>query len=378
MICSRCKREIPDESNFCMYCGKKLHRDKTIEKKRANGEGCIYKRNGTYTVRITTGITVDSNGKRKLLFKYKGGFATKTEALKYASEMQQNPNVKAPKSFSNIFADWKQLYSDRIKKHSMDGYNGAFNHYKALWGVKIDKITARRLQECIDKCPAGKRTKQLMKVIANLLFKYAIDEQMITINAAQNLYTGNDPTTSREPITEKELLIIEKAFDTEFYAKYIYALCYLGYRPSEFLNLTKSDFHFEDGVEWFVGGSKTEAGKDRAVTIPPKISWIIHERLDCPDSEYLFPKYSKKDGKASCMSESYFRKHVFSPLMERLGIEGKVPYSARHTYSNKIKKAVGADRDKAALIGHSDYETTKKYYQSTDLEERKQITDQLN
>lgn len=377
MICSRCKREIPDESEFCMFCGKKIHRNKSQDKKRANGEGCIYKRNGTYTVRITTGVTLDSNGKKKLLFKYKGGFNTKAEALKYASEASIQPNMKSPKSFSAIYADWKQVYHERIKKHSMDGYNGAFNHYKPLWGVKIDKITARRLQECINKCPAGKRTKQLMKVIANLLFKYAIDEQMITVNAAQNLYTGNDPTSSREPITEKELQIIEKAFDVEIYAKYIYAMCYLGYRPGEFLGLTKSDFHFEGDTEWFIAGNKTTAGKDRAVTIPPKISWIIHERLECADSEYLFPKYSKKDGRASAMSEAYFRKHVFKPLMERLGIEGKVPYSARHTYSNKIKHAVGADRDKAALIGHSDYKTTKKYYQSTDLEERKQITDQL-
>ena len=77
------------------------------------------------------------------------------------------------------------------------------------------------------------------------------------------------------------------------------------------------------------------------------------------------------------MDEAYFRKWVFNPLMKRLGIEGKVPYSARHTYADKIKKVSGAERDKAALMGHADYALTKKIYQSTDLEDRKAITDQL-
>ena len=376
MICSRCKKVLPDESLFCMFCGKKLHKDRS-EKKRANGEGYIYKRGEKFYIRITIGSEVLPSGKKRLLHKYKGGFTTKIEALNYLKTLKQQPDLKKPKNLQAVYEDWKKVYEDRITKHSMDGYRGAFNHYRTLWDTKVDKITARRLQECLNKCPAGKRTKQLMKVIANLLFKYAIDEQMVTINPAANLYVGNDPTTSREPITEKELEVIAKAFETEPYAKYIYALCYLGYRPTEFLRLTKSDFHFEDGVEWLIGGMKTDAGRDRAVTVPPKISWIIHERLDCPDSEYLFPKYGKKDGKASLMSEEYFRKHVFYPLMERLGIEGKVPYSTRHTYSNKIKNVQGADRDKAALIGHSDYKTTQKFYQSTDLEDRKKITDKL-
>lgn len=54
-----------------------------------------------------------------------------------------------------------------------------------------------------------------------------------------------------------------------------------------------------------------------------------------------------------------------------------MPYSTRHTYANKIKRVSGADRDKAALMGHADYDTTKKHYQSTDLDDRKSITDQL-
>jgi len=43
------------------------------------------------------------------------------------------------------------------------------------------------------------------------------------------------------------------------------------------------------------------------------------------------------------MTDEYLNKHVFKPLSERLGIApGKVPYSARHTYSDKLKAAEGS------------------------------------
>ena len=63
--------------------------------------------------------------------------------------------------------------------------------------------------------------------------------------------------------------------------------------------------------------------------------------------------------------------------MEKLGIVGKVPYATRHTYANKIKAVVGDEKDKAGLMGHASYDTTRKHYQTTSLPEAKAITDQI-
>ena len=78
------------------------------------------------------------------------------------------------------------------------------------------------------------------------------------------------------------------------------------------------------------------------------------------------------------MSDAYFRESVFKPLMSRLGIaEGKVPYGARHTYSDKLKNAGGDDKAKAALMGHTDYNFTKKKYQSTSLEDLQAVVESI-
>ena len=54
-----------------------------------------------------------------------------------------------------------------------------------------------------------------------------------------------------------------------------------------------------------------------------------------------------------------------------------VPYSCRHTFSNLLKDVSGSDKDKADLMGHQDYQTTKRMYQSAEILAKKAITDKL-
>ena len=76
------------------------------------------------------------------------------------------------------------------------------------------------------------------------------------------------------------------------------------------------------------------------------------------------------------MNDKMFRDVAFNPLMEAIGIKGRVPYSCRHTFANLMKNVKGSDTDKAALIGHADASMTK-YYQSPDYDSLRNITDNL-
>lgn len=96
---------------------------------------------------------------------------------------------------------------------------------------------------------------------------------------------------------------------------------------------------------------------------------IIEEQLKTP-GEYLFPCYN-----GTQMTVNHFQK-VFRGIMDALGIEGMVPYSCRHTFSNLLKNVKGSDTDKASLMGHADASMTK-YYQSADYKSLKAITDKI-
>lgn len=345
-------------------------------KSRGNGQGTAYKRGRTWTAQAVIGyrFSQDESKQPIPIKRTKGGFATKKAALEYVPTLLSGKtgNQKV-QPFITVMENWRDMYAKRISEKTMEGYVGAFRHFEPLHYMNINAITAVDLQSCLDNCGHGKRTKQTMKVTAGLIFKYAKDAKMVSDNPAENLYVGNDATTHYEPLTDGELKLIEQSALP--YSDYVVALSYLGFRPTEFFALKKTDYHTDGDVHYLVGGIKTEAGIDRAVTIPPHILAIIQHQLSCPSTDFLFPR--KTDAGYDQMPTRYFNKFVWHPMMEKLGIVGKVPYATRHTYANKMKSVSGDEKDKAGLMGHASYETTRKHYQTTSLAEKKAITDQL-
>lgn len=349
--------------------------------KRPNGTGNAYRRGKTWTARcVDHYVPADNADGFKPVWKTKGGFRTKKDAINYLPELIRSVrNEHPPAPFLEVFEAWKGSYTDRISAKTMEGYVSAFRHFEPLHYIRIDTISTTDLQRCITECKHGKRTKQLMKVIAGLVFKYAMDDSQIQRNPAENIYIGKDETTHYAPLTEEELARVEASGLP--YSDYVVAMCYLGHRPAEFFALKKTDLHREGQICYLIGGIKTEAGKDRAVTIPPKIMPIIQRRLAVEGTDLLFPRQDKTRAGApagfSEMPVRYFNKFVWHPLMDALGLEGRVPYATRHTYANKIKRATGDEKDKAGLMGHASYDTTRTHYQTTSLEEKAAITDQM-
>lgn len=355
--------------------------------------GCAYQRPGqkTWTVEVVVGWKFpngDPSKPKRAVRKTKGGFRTKKEALDYVSKLQHSGAVRVRMSMEELYEEWEKHYTPRVGESTMDGYYYAYQHFAPLHGVYMDLIRAEDLQECMDECKAGKRTHENMRCVANLLWKYAIDTNILDRNVAANLFTGKGRSVQREALTVEEEQAIKSFIGKERYAEYIYCLCWLGFRPGEMLELRKDQLFRgtvtidKNAVDiwYFVNGKKTDSGRDRVVVVPDEILPVILDRMFVPGTNLVFPQYQfnrKKEPKFEGFKEmhhSYLNKHVFKPLMEKLGInKEKVPYSARHSYADKLKNAVGTDRDKAALIGHSNYLFTQDKYQSSHMKDLYEI-----
>lgn len=351
-------------------------------KQRGNGQGTVFRRGSTYTAQVVVGWKTSADGSHLIpVRRSRGGFASRKDAANYCAQLYAASAKPSRLTLQQLYDEWDPYYSPRVGKSCMDNYKYAFKHFAPLHGIFIDLITAADLQKCMDDCPAGKRTHENMRCTAGLLWAYALDRELVDRDITNNLYIGKGKTIKRQPITEQELEIIRKAIGKEPYAEYVYAQCFLGFRPGEFLALTKNDIYLENGQLFLIGGSKTEAGTDRLVPVPDAIRDIIRQRLRVRGTEYLFPRQLiVKDKPAGWkpMSHDYYNKHIFKPLMQRLGIaEGKTPYCARHTYANKLKNADGDNADKAAIMGHTDYAFTQHAYQTTSADDLKLIAKSL-
>ena len=381
MNCVKCKRSFQDDALFCPYCGRKQgNLPKKRTKSRGNGTGCAYY---DPVHRYWIAQTVDGyrkpEDKTKQMIpikKTKGGFKRREDALAYCHELK-NQKPELPKiTLKGLYDAWEPWYSPRVDKDTFGCYRAAFAHFKALHERVVREITAGDLQKCMDDCDKGHRTHQNMKCTAGLLWSYAMDHNYADRDITNNLYIGKGASVQREPLTDLEVEKIRKQIGKDRYAAYVYALCYLGFRPGEMLEIKKDQVTEHNGTLFITEGKKTDAGRDRIVPVHEKIRSIVEQQMKLEGTEYLFPMHIlNRKGEFQgykVMTDNYFNKYAFRPLADKLKIpKNKVPYSARHTFSDKLKDAAGTDKVKASLIGHSDYKFTQKKYQSTNLDELK-------
>lgn len=373
MTCIRCGKEIPEGSKYCNLCGAKQIRERSV-KSRSNGSGTVFKdSNGKWTAQYTIGWD-EKDGKLLRKRRKKTGFSTKREALEHLPLLKQELPQHDPKiKFKDMYNKWLEIHSEKVSKSTLDCYKSAYKYYAPLYYSEVAKIRTEHLQLCIDECPHGKRTKQNMKVLGTCLFKYAMQHDIVDKNYAEFLYIKKEEKTERTAFSAQQLQTMWENLNTVPEAKYILILCYTGMRLGEMLSAETAKYHPRDG--YFITGSKTEAGKDRIITISPKIMPFF---TDFGKGKYLFFSGDKK------FSEKDFRSKIFYHTLNVLGMNDVnsngthklSPHCCRHTFATLMKNVDAPNTDKQKLIGHSSFEMTA-HYTHTDIDSLKKITDNI-
>lgn len=172
MQCKKCGAQIPDGSRFCCACGKP-QMPVTRRKKRGNGQGYVFKAaNGTWRASVTLGYIVQSDGTMRRKTRTKCGFVTKKEALAALPDLKKAQAKRRDPTFKELYDAWFPTH--KADDSTLGCYRAAIKYFSPIWMMKISDVDIDDLQDCIDECPRGKRTKENMRATCGLMYKYGI------------------------------------------------------------------------------------------------------------------------------------------------------------------------------------------------------------
>lgn len=391
-INKRCNRELQDDFIFCPYCGKNQSSDKPKSRRRTKGTGSIYIRKDNKSKPYAAASSV--TGKQV----YLGAFATKREAENALKDYEYNPVNGFNMTLEQLHEKWiKTKAYQKLGKSVKSNYASAWIKLEPIHKRKFRDLRTSDYQYIIDyydnphhEVGAGGKLKYLdkngkgtykvtstpkiceglgysalhkVKCLLTTLYTFAMKEDIVNKDYATFIELPEQEETTATRFTEVQLELIKQNVGKVPYMDYIYIMCYVNFRVSEFLELTPDRYKVTDsGIHYFVGGKKTDAGKDRIVPIHPKIQQLVQRCIE-NKGETIFCRMHEGSEFGKAMNKDYFLKYCFRPAMQAIGLGDEyTPHSCRRTFSTRMSAAGAREEDIIALMGHTDYKVDIDHY----------------
>lgn len=347
MDCIKCKAILPEGALFCPACGKKQISDPRKHHKRANGTGSITKLLGTRAkpwLARKNGASI-------------GTFATRAEAQKALERITDiTVNDKFNMTFSQVYERWHAEHKREISE-SMDGnYKLAYKQCAQLHNMPMRKILRSDYQAAVIALEVqgmSKSTCNKLRVLFSQLGRWAMEEGITLTNPAEELTTVAKQKSAREIFTEEEIKAIKKSKLHAADIALILISC--GCRPGELFSVPLVNCR----EDYFIGGSKTDAGKNRVIPIGPDgidAYKKIRAKAIADGADLLVGGYEGQNKTAP-----NYTKRDWRELMKEIDRQGMTPYSCRHTFITRAIRSGVELPVLESIVGHVDRETTKIY-----------------
>lgn len=353
MKCVKCGAELPDIAQFCFVCGKKQVQEQRKHKKRANGTGNITKLSGGRAkpwLARRNGVCV-------------GTFATRSEAQKALDRLVDvDVNSRFNMTFTQVYEAWLPEHERQIGATAKTNYQSAYKHCAQLHSAKYRSLRTSDFQKVIIDMEQNGLSKSSCEKVMQLfgqMAAWALREDVIHKDYSQFVQTVAQQKSEGIVLSKNAIAAIRRSDNVA--ADIILVLLATGCRPNELFHAKTAQCQ----PTYFIGGSKTEAGRNRIIAVAESGRQSYRKILEAAianGSELLIGGYSGNKNYAN------FVKREFKELQQEVG-EEFTPYDCRHTFATIAKRSGVDPQTLRRMLGHANLHTTDKYYTHLETED---------
>lgn len=350
MVCisKKCGAELPDDAVYCLKCGRKQIREKTL-KARGNGTGSVFKRGDTWTAQVTRGWKKDKEGKRHRVYRTKGGFRTKKEALEYLDTLRTQPGGSKIITLAGLYEGWSTSAMLKLSDSKQCAYRIAHNRIEDIASIDISLLTINDLQNCIDRNTTSYYTGKDVKQLLSHLYSRAVAQGNVLTNLSTFIVLPDLNETETVPFSQDEQRLLWEDFSRgNDFPGYLLLMIYTGMMPGELLKATKDMINWEE--QTIVGcGLKTKKRKETPIICPDVILPVL-ARLCEADSQKL----------CALRRDDFYDQ--FNAYRDLMGLRVSLrPYSCRHSSATSLDAAGISPTIIQEIMRHTRFSTTERY-----------------
>lgn len=326
--------------------------------KNANGSGSVYKLSGSrrkpYTAVVTLGYTEDG----KAIRKYIGYFESGQLATIALTDYYKDPNSIKVETLKEIYDKWSKTRFSKVTTKTKQMYQVAWNRLSKLEKMNIKDIKTYHIQNIIDSnIDLSRSALKHIKSLALQLFDYSIENDITNKNYASYVELPKKIKREKEIFSQNDVKVLWDNKNIPWVDSILFMI-YTGHRVGEMLTIQKFKIDMTENI--IRHGNKTEAGKNKITPINPKILPFVEKRIK-DNSQFLFSRNNNK------VTTDYYRKYIYYPILENLGLPRLTPQSCRHTFATMLNKVVENKLTISKLMGHTDYSITANVYTHAEI-----------
>jgi len=376
-INKKCKKEIPDESAFCLFCGaEQVISDKKTAKRKSGDGSFSVRKDGTVMYRVTL-----DDGERKAFYG-----KTEKECRQKYKEYLDNKGVTIEKVVT--VSDWAEKWLEIYKKGKVE--YGTYHNYELyvknhiipdLGHLKLNNVRPAHIEEFFShRTHLSESARRHIRIALRGIFETAVDNKYCISNPVKPQKSLKKPEETIKIFTLDQLEKLISDAKAHKFGAYVLIPLYTGMRLGELLALQWGDIDLKHGIITVrqsravaeAGGYENKTTKNRkvrAVDIGEKLNEILSGMP--MTGLYLFSGELGRPISPVTYNRRY--KEVF----EETGNFYLSAHKCRHTYASELLHSGVDIRLIQELLGHTRISTTEIYTHVT-LKDVKGSSDKLS
>lgn len=348
MNCIKCGAALPEGAVYCCFCGKKQTATDRKGRKRANGEGTVFKDgSGRWRAQIVLGYKL-INGRSQAVRRTKAGFETKRAAIEYLENLRKQPARQIP-TLRKLWEEYREGEYTKLSASRQEKYRIAWPRLQAIAETRIDLLTTADLNEVVRANAKTYYPARDMRDLLSLLYQRAMANRFVPVNLAEYITLPELNAEEQQPFTQDEVLQFWMQYRAgDWWTGYILLMCYTGMMPGELMAAKKE--HVDLSAKVINGaGLKTKVRKDKPIVLADEIIPVLQSVMDHTPGDKLIR-----------INKDRFYE-VYYAALAAAGVRKLPPYSCRHTAATMLADANIRPALVQAIMRHASYTTTQKY-----------------